>query len=66
MKELRSLIYGINIDIKAIKNAIIYDISNGIVEGFVNKLKAVKRMMYGRASINLLRNKMVFGNLYFN
>lgn len=27
------------------------------VEEFVNKLKVVKMMMYGKASLNLLRNK---------
>lgn len=66
IKELKTLACGINLDIKAVQNAVAYDISNGIVEGFVNKLKAVKRMMYGRASINLLRNKMVFGDFGFN
>lgn len=66
IKELKTLACGIDLDIKAVQNAVAYDISNGIVEGFVNKLKVVKRMMYGRASINLLRNKIVFGDLGFN
>lgn len=34
-------------DLKAVQNAIAMDTSNGIVEGYVNKLKAVKRTMYG-------------------
>ncbi len=66
IKELKTLAYGISLDIKAVQNAVAYDISNGIVEGFVNKLKVVKRIMYGKASINLLRNKMVFSELCFN
>lgn len=66
IKELKTLAYGISLDIKAVQNAVLYDISNGIVEGFVNKLKVVKRMMYGKASLNLLRNKMVFSELGFN
>ena len=37
-----------------------------MVEGFVNKLEVVKRTMYGRASLELLRRKMVIGNLVFN
>lgn len=45
-------------DFEAINNALKYDISNGIVEGYVNKLKALKRTMYGRASIKLLEIKM--------
>lgn len=66
IKELKTLAYGICLDIKAVQNAVLFDISNGIVEGFVNKLKVVKRMMYGKASLNLLRKKMVFSELDFN
>lgn len=36
------------------------------VEEFVNKLKVVKMMMYGKAPLNLLRNKMAFSELGFN
>ncbi len=42
------------------------NVTNGITEGFVNKLKAIKRLMYGRAGIELLRNKMVMEHLLFN
>lgn len=55
IKEQKALAYGISLDIKTVQNAVLYDISNGIVEGFVNKLKVVKRMMYGKASLNILR-----------
>ena len=66
IKELRTFAYGIMMDLKAVQNAIIMDVSNGIVEGYVNKLKAIKRVMYGRASLQLLRRKMVFSDLCFN
>lgn len=66
VNELRSFANGIRMDLKAVQNAISMDASNGIVEGYVNKLKAVKRVMYGRASLELLKRKMVFGNLCFN
>ena len=66
IQELRSFAYGIKMDLKAVRNAIALDTSNGIVEGFVNKLKAVKRTMYGRASLDLLKLKMVFSDLCFN
>ena len=33
--------------------------SNGPVEGFVHKLKFVKRQGYGRAGFNLLRARML-------
>lgn len=66
LQELRSFAYGIQMDMKAVQNAIAMDTSNGIVEGYVNKLKAVKRTMYGRASLELLKRKMVFSDLGFN
>jgi transposase len=64
--ELHTFAYGIRMDLNAVQNAITEDVSNGIVEGYVNKLKAIKRVMYGKASIELLRRKMVFSNLCFN
>lgn len=66
IQELRSFAYGITMDINAVNNAIGLDTSNGIVEGYVNKLKAIKRIMYGRASVELLRRKMVFSRMGFN
>ena len=33
--------------------------SNGQVEGFVNKLKLIKRMGYGRAGFPLLRQRLL-------
>jgi len=64
--ELHTFAYGIRMDLNAVQNAITEDVSNGVVEGYVNKLKAIKRDMYGKASIELLRRKMVFSNLCFN
>ena len=45
-------------DISAIKNAIRYNFSNGPMEGCNNKVKAVKRSMYGRAKDDLLLIKI--------
>ena len=36
--------------------------SNSIVEGHVNRLKMIKRQMYGRASLALLRNRVLHGS----
>jgi hypothetical protein len=33
--------------------------NNGLVEGKVNKLKLIKRMMYGRAAFPLLRQRVL-------
>jgi len=56
--ELRSFAQGVKHDYSAINQAVISVISNGQVEGQVNKLKNIKRMMYGRANFPLLK-KMV-------
>ena len=57
--ELNSFINLIESDIEAVKNAIIYNFSNGLTEGFNNKTKVIKRQMYGRCSFDLLRLKIL-------
>jgi len=57
--EINSFINGINSDLEAVKNAIRYEYNNGLAEGTINKIKVIKRIMYGRCSFNLLRNKIL-------
>ena len=57
--EIVSFANGISTDLEAVKNAIRYDYNNGLAEGSVNKLKVIKRIMYGRCSFKLLRNKIL-------
>lgn len=57
-----SFINGLNADIDAFYNSMIYKYSNGLLEGCVNKLKAIKRSMYGRAGYALLRAKLLLSN----
>ena len=57
-EKLKTLARGLKHDFNAVKNALSYNYSNGLVEGYVNKLKALKRTMYGRASVDLLEKKM--------
>ena len=64
--NLKTFIKGIKLDYAAVKNTIIQDVTNGITEGFVNKLKTVKRLMYGKASIRLLKNKLIMEHILFN
>lgn len=59
IRGLQVFANGLKRDLDAVKNAVTKtDISNGMVEGYNNKLKAIKRIMYGRASIHLLAVKM--------
>ena len=57
--ELNSFINLIESDIEAVKNAIIYNFSDGLTEGFNNKTKVIKRQMYGRCNFDLLRLKIL-------
>ncbi len=50
---------GVEKDIDAVRNAIISPWSNGQTEGQITKLKLIKRQMYGRAKIDLLRAQLV-------
>lgn len=59
IRELNSFITGITRDIEAVNNSIIYEYSNGLAEGKINKIKVIKRIMYGRCSFNTLRNKIL-------
>lgn len=59
IQPLNSFINGIERDLTAVKNAITYEYNNGLAEGKINKLKLVKRTMYGRCLFNVLRNKIL-------
>ena len=55
--EVNSFLAGLKKDLIAVKNCVIYPYNNGLAEGSVNKLKLVKRIMYGRNSFELLKSK---------
>jgi transposase len=46
-------------DIAAVTNALTQPWSSGQVEGQINRLKALKRSMFGRAGAELLRARML-------
>ena len=46
-------------DYHAVKAALIYTWSNGPVEGHINRVKLIKRQMYGRAGFDLLRRRVI-------
>jgi transposase len=46
-------------DLDAVRNAVSEPWSNGQVEGQINRLKTIKRSMYGRAGVELLRARML-------
>ena len=46
-------------DYRAVKAGITMEVSNGPVEGLINRLKMLKRQMYGRASLELLSKRFI-------
>ena len=57
--EIRRFAEGIRRDEAAVRTSVTERWSNGPVEGHVNRLKTIKRQMYGRAGFCLLRARIV-------
>jgi len=59
IKSLPTFGKGLFDDYAAVKASLMTEFSNGPVEGLNNKLKMLKRQMYGRASLELLEKRFV-------
>jgi len=59
VSELSSFVNGIRRDYAAVRAAFCLPWSNGTTEGHVNRLKFLKRQMFGRAHLDLLRVKVL-------
>ena len=59
VSELASLAAGLSRDIEAVRAAITQPWSTSPVEGQINRLKTIKRQMYGRAAYPLLRSRLL-------
>nr|WP_292635718.1 transposase [Novosphingobium sp.] len=57
--KLAAFAVGIEADRDAVAAAISTPWSSGQVEGKVNRLKVIKRQMYGRAKIDLLKARVM-------
>ncbi len=57
--DLRRFAEGIRREEAAVQAAVTETWSNGPVEGHVNRLKTIKRQMYGRAGFVLLRARVL-------
>jgi transposase len=60
IKSLQSFANGLRSDLAAVRNALSMPWSNGQVEGQINRLKFIKRQMYGRAKLDLLRKRVLY------
>jgi transposase len=54
-----NLAKGLRDDYEAVKAGMTLPWSNGPVEGHINRLKMLKRQMYGRAGIDLLSRRFL-------
>jgi transposase len=60
--ELRRFATGLLVDHDAVRAAVVMPWSSGQVEGQINRLKLLKRQMYGRARLDLLRIRVLHSN----
>jgi len=59
IKGLNSFLSGLNRQLESVKNAFHFCYSNGLAEGKVNKIKNIKKIMYGKCSFELLQAKVM-------
>jgi len=59
ISEISSYVSGLKNDLEAVRNAITLEFNNGLAEGSINKLKVIKRIIYGRNSFELLKSKLL-------
>lgn len=57
-ESMRCFATGIKLDQQAVQNAMDIYLNNGLLEGTVNKVKCIKRMMFNRAGYELLNIKL--------
>ncbi len=59
LSDLHSFAAGLRRDYQAVLNGLTLAHSSGAVEGQVNRIKMLKRQMYGRATFDLLRKRVL-------
>lgn len=60
LKALERFAAGLRDDYEAVKAGVTLPWSTGPVEGHINRLKMLKRQMFGRANIDLLRRRVLY------
>lgn len=62
VKQFQNFAKSLQEDYEAVKAGVTLEISNGQVEGQVNRLKMIKRQMYGRAGLALLSRRFLLAS----
>ncbi len=60
IREMHNFVAKLRQDRDAVQAGLTLKWSNGVVEGHVNRLKCLKRTMYGRAKFDLLRQRVLY------
>jgi transposase len=60
--DLHRFVNGLRRDETAVRNGLTLSHSSGAVEGSVNRIKMIKRQMYGRAGFDLLRKRVLLAH----
>jgi hypothetical protein len=60
--DLHRFANGVRRDYEAVLNGLALEHSSGAVEGSVNRMKMIKRQMYGRAGFELLRKRVLLAS----
>ena len=60
MIDLQNFAAGLERDLPGVRAVLRETWSNGQTEGQINRLKLLKRQMYGRAKLDLLRQRVLF------
>ncbi|MEL6138490.1 MAG: transposase [Cyanobacteria bacterium J06633_23] len=59
VKAFQSFAKGLSDDYDAVKAGVTLDVSNGPVKGQNNRLKMIKRQMFGRAGLDFLAKRLI-------
>ena len=62
IQALKKFASGLMDDYAAVKASMMIEVSNGPVEGLNNKLKMLKRQMFGRAGLTLLSKRLIMAS----
>ena len=63
VREIRGFAEYIRKDRKAVEMACSTGFNNGLMEGTINKTKAIKRTMFNRAKAEVLRAKVLYSGM---
>ncbi|WTJ08331.1 transposase [Streptomyces lydicus] len=59
LPSMHTFVNGLERDLDAVIAGLTLPWNSGIVEGHVNRIKMIKRQMYGRAGFSLLRKRVI-------